>query len=203
MIGKLFQSVDETDSFYNIYSKMLGFSTWKKLKRKNSEGDITIRSWTCSNEGFREDKYMSLENKTREARAITRTGCEASFRIVKCKDSGMYKVKVMDYASLPHFYRKEDFGSSRHSSNGTINRFSLDHDFHQEMYQDIKEQTFGSKPLELIKQGSYHFDVPQVVLCMPDCLLGLGPLCDRVTGFWGCLASHHYLMRHRRYRTPG
>ncbi|KAK9144575.1 hypothetical protein Sjap_004478 [Stephania japonica] len=45
-------------------------------------------------ECFREDKYLSFENKTREARAITRTSCEASFRIVKCKDNGMYRVKA-------------------------------------------------------------------------------------------------------------
>ncbi|KAK9089922.1 hypothetical protein Scep_029004 [Stephania cephalantha] len=70
-------------------------------------------------------------------------------------------LKVMDYASLPHFCRKEGSGSSRHSSNGTIDCFSLDHDFHQQLYRYIKEQAFGSEHLELIKQGSFHVVVPE------------------------------------------
>ncbi|KAK9084588.1 hypothetical protein Sjap_024999 [Stephania japonica] len=70
-------------------------------------------------------------------------------------------LKVMDYASLPHFCRKEGSGSSRHSSNGTIDCFSLDHDFHQQLYQYIKEQAFGSEHVELIKQGFFHVVVPE------------------------------------------
>jgi hypothetical protein len=37
----------------------------------------------------------------------------------------------MDYVCLPHFCRKECFGSSRHAGDGNENCFSFDHPFHQ------------------------------------------------------------------------
>ncbi|XWS27706.1 hypothetical protein CRYUN_Cryun25bG0004200 [Craigia yunnanensis] len=50
-------------------------------------------------------------------------------------------LKIMDYSSLPLFCRKEGSGSSYHSSNGTTdNCFSLDHTFHQQLYNYIKQQ---------------------------------------------------------------
>jgi hypothetical protein len=71
-------------------------------------------------------------------------------------------LKVMDYAALPHFCRKEGSGSSRYNKNGTFdNCFSLDHEFHQQLYEYIKQQAVlvdGNTP---IKQGSFHVDVPE------------------------------------------
>lgn len=65
----------------------------------------------------------------------------------------------MDYASLPHFCKKEGSGSSRHSRNGmTDNCFSFDHPFHQELYNYVKEQVAPSAPL---KQGSFHVALPE------------------------------------------
>ncbi|XP_019196432.1 PREDICTED: phosphatidylinositol/phosphatidylcholine transfer protein SFH2-like [Ipomoea nil] len=55
-------------------------------------------------------------------------------------------LKIMDYASLPHFCNREGSGSgsgsSRHTRNGKIdnNCFSLDHAFHQQLYNYIKQQ---------------------------------------------------------------
>ncbi|KAI3965810.1 hypothetical protein MKX01_010767 [Papaver californicum] len=40
-------------------------------------------------------------------------------------------LKIIDLESIPHFCRKEGSGSSRHSSNGNDDCFSLDHSFHQ------------------------------------------------------------------------
>ncbi|KAI8553036.1 hypothetical protein RHMOL_Rhmol06G0314100 [Rhododendron molle] len=67
---------------------------------------------------------------------------------------------IMDYASLPHFCRREGSGSSRHSGNGTTdNCFSLDHVFHQELYNYIKQQAaLVEAP---IRQGSVHVDFPE------------------------------------------
>lgn len=63
----------------------------------------------------------------------------------------------MDYASLPHFSRREGSGSSKHWGNGTTdNCFSLDHAFHQELYDYIKEQCVGPT-----RQGSFHVDFPE------------------------------------------
>lgn len=67
----------------------------------------------------------------------------------------------MDYASLPHFCKREGSGSSRNSENGIENCFSLDHPFHQQLYNYIKQQSLIRVPDELIKQGSFHVDVPE------------------------------------------
>ncbi|KAJ8437745.1 hypothetical protein Cgig2_009460 [Carnegiea gigantea] len=71
-------------------------------------------------------------------------------------------LKIMDYASLPHFCTREGSGSSRHSRNGTSdNCFSFDHPFHQELYDYVKEQATLTDSLSPLKQGSFHVAVPQ------------------------------------------
>lgn len=71
-------------------------------------------------------------------------------------------LKVMDYASLPHFCKREGSGSSRHSRNGTTtdNCFSLDHPYHQELYDFVQEQASFSGKRVPLKQGSFHVAVP-------------------------------------------
>lgn len=66
----------------------------------------------------------------------------------------------MDYSSLPHFCRREGSGSSRHSESGSENCYSLDHPFHQELYNHIKQQARLREAVEPIKQGSFHVDFP-------------------------------------------
>ncbi|XVF75155.1 hypothetical protein PTKIN_Ptkin13bG0164600 [Pterospermum kingtungense] len=68
-------------------------------------------------------------------------------------------LKIMDYASLPHFCRKEGSGSSRHSENEDC--FSLDHPFHQQLYNYIKQQSLITEAIQPIKQGSFHVDLPE------------------------------------------
>nr|ACU22827.1 unknown [Glycine max]ACU22833.1 unknown [Glycine max] len=67
---------------------------------------------------------------------------------------------IMDYSSLPHFCRREGSGSSRHSESGSENCYSLDHPFHQELYNHIKQQARLREAVEPIKQGSFHVDFP-------------------------------------------
>ncbi|CAA6670708.1 unnamed protein product [Spirodela intermedia] len=69
-------------------------------------------------------------------------------------------LKVMDYSSLPHFCLREGSGSSRHSATGTESCYSLDHDFHQQLYTYIREQSLMQNPVAPISQGSFHVDVP-------------------------------------------
>uniref|UniRef100_A0A7C8YGY1 CRAL-TRIO domain-containing protein n=1 Tax=Opuntia streptacantha TaxID=393608 RepID=A0A7C8YGY1_OPUST len=72
-------------------------------------------------------------------------------------------LKIMDYDSLPHFCKKEGSGSSRHSRNGTTdNCFSLDHHFHQELYDFVKEQAALSGSRTPLKQGSFHVAFPDL-----------------------------------------
>lgn len=70
-------------------------------------------------------------------------------------------LKIMDYGSLPHFCKREGSGSSRHSQNGAENCFSLDHHFHQQLYNYIKQQSLIKEPVRPMKQGSFHVDVPE------------------------------------------
>nr|XP_011460065.1 PREDICTED: SEC14 cytosolic factor isoform X2 [Fragaria vesca subsp. vesca] len=69
-------------------------------------------------------------------------------------------LKIMDYESLPRFCKREGSGSSR-SQNGSDNCFSLDHHFHQQLYDYIKQQSFINESVQPIKQGSFHVDVPE------------------------------------------
>ncbi|EEF31957.1 phosphatidylinositol/phosphatidylcholine transfer protein SFH9 isoform X2 [Ricinus communis] len=70
-------------------------------------------------------------------------------------------LKIMDFASLPHFCRREGSGSSRHLDYAAENCFSLDHPFHQQLYDYIKQQSLVKEPAQPIKQGSFHVDLPE------------------------------------------
>ncbi|XP_047943935.1 SEC14 cytosolic factor-like [Salvia hispanica] len=70
-------------------------------------------------------------------------------------------LKIMDYESLPHFCRKEGSGC-RNSRNGMVsNCYSLDHPFHQRLYNYVKEQAALVESAALIKHGSVHVDYPE------------------------------------------
>ncbi|CAH1444281.1 unnamed protein product [Lactuca virosa] len=74
-------------------------------------------------------------------------------------------LKIMDYESLPHFCRRQGSGSSklaRNNSNGDDDScFSLDHGFHQQLYNYINQQAAGLKPRAPLKQGSFHVEFPE------------------------------------------
>ncbi|KAD4178823.1 hypothetical protein E3N88_27414 [Mikania micrantha] len=71
-------------------------------------------------------------------------------------------LKIMDYESLPHFCRRQGSGSSRYSRNSSGDDcFSLDHEFHQQLYNYINQQAAGIKPRAPIKQASFHVDFPE------------------------------------------
>lgn len=65
----------------------------------------------------------------------------------------------MDFPSLPHFCRKR--GSSKNLDIYTDNCFSLDHPFHKDLYNYIKQQFRAQKPTEPLKQGSVHVTLPE------------------------------------------
>ncbi|KAK9077616.1 hypothetical protein SSX86_005953 [Deinandra increscens subsp. villosa] len=72
-------------------------------------------------------------------------------------------LKIMDYESLPHFCRRQGSGSSRYSRSSTGDDccFSLDHEFHRELYYYINQQAAGIKPRAPVKQGSFHVGFPE------------------------------------------
>ncbi|KAG8385894.1 hypothetical protein BUALT_Bualt03G0092500 [Buddleja alternifolia] len=65
-------------------------------------------------------------------------------------------LKIMDYSSLPHFCRKRSSGSSKHLDSSADCCFSLDHPFHQQLYNYIKQQSLVRKSVLPVKQGSVH-----------------------------------------------
>jgi len=68
----------------------------------------------------------------------------------------------MDYASLPHFCRKEDSKSSKHHASGNSeNCFSFNHAFHQQLYNHIKQQAIIMESISPIRQGSFCVDIPE------------------------------------------
>lgn len=69
-------------------------------------------------------------------------------------------LKIMDYASLPHFCKREGSGSSRYSTPGCDDCFSLDHPFHQQLYTYVQQQALEQEAVIPIKQGSFHVDIP-------------------------------------------
>ncbi|KAJ0989704.1 hypothetical protein J5N97_008060 [Dioscorea zingiberensis] len=71
-------------------------------------------------------------------------------------------LKIMDYASLPHFCKKEGpAGSSQHLPPDINDCFSLDHPFHQEVYNYVKQQAQSQALKVPVKLGSFHVDVPE------------------------------------------
>ncbi|CAA2986802.1 Hypothetical predicted protein [Olea europaea subsp. europaea] len=70
-------------------------------------------------------------------------------------------LKIMDYSSLPHFCRKRSSGSSEHSDIYVENYYSLDHPFHLQLYNYIKQQSLIHEPVKPIKQGSVHVTLPE------------------------------------------
>lgn len=73
-------------------------------------------------------------------------------------------LKVMDFASLPHFCRKESSKSSRQNNNAagtTENCFSFDHAFHQELYNYSNQQTAVRKSFSPTRRGSFHVHLPE------------------------------------------
>ncbi|CAH9112143.1 unnamed protein product [Cuscuta epithymum] len=69
-------------------------------------------------------------------------------------------LKIMDYSSLPHFCRRKGSGSSRYFEGPDDNCFLVDHHFHQQHYNYMKEQGLSHAPLGPLKQGSFHVDFP-------------------------------------------
>ncbi|KAI7757919.1 hypothetical protein M8C21_020173 [Ambrosia artemisiifolia] len=65
-------------------------------------------------------------------------------------------LKIMDYSSLPHFCRKEGTRASRRVGNTSEDCFSLDHPFHQQLYNYMKKQSGICAPTRPLK----HLEMP-------------------------------------------
>ncbi|KAI9157372.1 hypothetical protein LWI28_021497 [Acer negundo] len=93
VIGKEFASIEDAESFYNNYSKFVGFSTRKDEKRRDKQDVITIRRWVCSKQGYRAQKYINRIDKKREPIGQTREGCRAAFKVHYQRNNKVWVVK--------------------------------------------------------------------------------------------------------------
>ncbi|GAU39419.1 hypothetical protein TSUD_323670 [Trifolium subterraneum] len=76
-----FSSLEMAYEFYNRYARMNEFSVRKSKILYNKKGEILQRTFVCHKQGFKEDKGLTKENRKRERKPETRTGCDAKFRV--------------------------------------------------------------------------------------------------------------------------
>ncbi|KAK9232794.1 hypothetical protein WN943_023042 [Citrus x changshan-huyou] len=90
IVGKEFVSEAEAESFFIEYARVMGFGVRRHNKRWNTKGTLIGRIWVCSRQGFRQKKFLEREDRKREARPITRTGCGVEFRVAIKDDTSRW-----------------------------------------------------------------------------------------------------------------
>ncbi|XP_028113427.1 protein FAR1-RELATED SEQUENCE 5-like [Camellia sinensis] len=75
-----FNSEEDANDFYNQYAKVVGFSI-RKDTRTMQATKVLSRKWVCSRQGQRAKQHLARIDRKRAARALTRVGCDAHFRI--------------------------------------------------------------------------------------------------------------------------
>jgi hypothetical protein len=76
-----FSSLEMAYEFYNRYARMNGFAVRKGKILRSKKGEILQRNFVCHRQGFKEDRGLTIENRKRERKPETRSGCEAKFRV--------------------------------------------------------------------------------------------------------------------------
>ncbi|KAJ4851393.1 hypothetical protein Tsubulata_041113 [Turnera subulata] len=95
VMGLEFDSEEEAYEFYGKYSRCIGFTIRKDVVKRDFSGKIVKRTFVCSNAGLRDPKHLSMKNRKRDHRALTRSRCGARLRITK--DPGFNKWKVLKF----------------------------------------------------------------------------------------------------------
>lgn len=93
LVGKELDNLDTWETFYDFYSKLIGFKYRKNDVRRDFDGNIWSRRFTCSREGFRRKKWLQLENRKRGPTTETRCGCRANLRVNKNRTSNKWIAK--------------------------------------------------------------------------------------------------------------
>ncbi|RYQ97383.1 hypothetical protein Ahy_B08g093430 [Arachis hypogaea] len=87
-----FRTEDETCQFYNAYACWHGFVMRKDNVVKDKEGKIICRQLVCNKEGWRNMRYLDLDNRSRVARSLMRTKCPAQLKVKVDYGCGKWKV---------------------------------------------------------------------------------------------------------------
>ncbi|XLT79800.1 hypothetical protein HN873_001553 [Arachis hypogaea] len=87
-----FRTEDEACQFYNAYSCWHGFVMRKDDVVSDNQGRIISRQLIYNKEGWRNMRYLDLDDRSREARSLTRTKCPAQLRVKLDYGCGRWKV---------------------------------------------------------------------------------------------------------------
>ncbi|XLT24651.1 hypothetical protein HN873_055943 [Arachis hypogaea] len=87
-----FRTEDEACQFYNAYSCWHRFVMRKDDVVRDNQGRIIIRQLVCNKEGWRNMRYLDMDDRSREARSLTRTKCPARLRVKLDYGCGRWKV---------------------------------------------------------------------------------------------------------------
>ncbi|RYR13693.1 hypothetical protein Ahy_B04g070548 isoform E [Arachis hypogaea] len=87
-----FRIEDEACQFYNAYACWHGFVMRKDDIVKDKESKIICRQLVCNKEGWRNMRYLDLDNRSREARSLMRNKCPARLKVKVDYDCGRWKV---------------------------------------------------------------------------------------------------------------
>ncbi|XP_038683058.1 protein FAR1-RELATED SEQUENCE 5-like [Tripterygium wilfordii] len=80
-IGQVFESLDESQKYYNEYARLAGFSVRNYSSKRNKCNEIIRKEFVCFKEGIRHEE-RSKANCSRK-RGLTREGCKAKMTVVK------------------------------------------------------------------------------------------------------------------------
>lgn len=83
--------------FYCAYAEVNGFSVRKSHVLRSKNGKTLQQTFLCSREGYREDRGLSLENRTREIKNETRCGCPAMCRVHVSIYTGRWYVTMFNF----------------------------------------------------------------------------------------------------------
>ncbi|KAL3521820.1 hypothetical protein ACH5RR_014654 [Cinchona calisaya] len=81
VMSMTFDTVEDAEFFYIIYARAMGFGVRKSDMKFYEDGSARYRKWYCCKQGEREDRWLNMENRKRQPKAITRVNCNACFRI--------------------------------------------------------------------------------------------------------------------------
>ncbi|XP_015972922.2 protein FAR1-RELATED SEQUENCE 5-like [Arachis duranensis] len=76
-----FRTEDEACQFYNAYSCWHGFVMRKDNAVRDNQGRIISRQLVCNKEGWRNMRYLDMDDRSRKARSLMRTKCPARLRV--------------------------------------------------------------------------------------------------------------------------
>ncbi|XP_004292393.1 PREDICTED: protein FAR1-RELATED SEQUENCE 7-like [Fragaria vesca subsp. vesca] len=95
--GTYFDTVEDAEKFYEIYSAALGFRIRRFRCEKDLSGTIRRRGWVCSKEGekrpARKKEVRAASCKTRPPRSSMREKCMAAFGVKYSEELAAYYVK--------------------------------------------------------------------------------------------------------------